>query len=64
MRSNADSAEQARKLAAQASVAGRQRPRRGRRRDRHGPDLDRARKIVEITSLIDGIAFQTNTSWR
>ncbi|RZJ13149.1 MAG: methyl-accepting chemotaxis protein [Rubrivivax sp.] len=61
VRSNADSAEQARKLASRASSAA----------DEGGKAVadavsamaaisDRARKIVEITSLIDGIAFQTN----
>ena len=57
---NADSAEQTRKLAAQASVAGRQRPRRMTDAvTTMGQDRN-ARKIVEITSLIDSIAFQTN----
>ena len=61
VRSNADSAEQARKLAAQASVAADD----GGRAvadavTAMGQISERARKIVEITSLIDGIAFQTN----
>ena len=61
VRSNADSAEQASKLANRASVAA----------DEGGRAVadavgamaaisDRARKIVEITGVIDGISFQTN----
>ncbi|MCE4555382.1 methyl-accepting chemotaxis protein [Roseateles cellulosilyticus] len=61
VRSNADSAEQARLLAHRASTVADE----GGRAVADAVDAmaaisDRARKIVEITSLIDGIAFQTN----
>ncbi|MFG6467393.1 methyl-accepting chemotaxis protein [Roseateles sp. BYS87W] len=61
VRSNADSAEQARRLANRASAAADE----GGRAVANAVEAmaaisDRARKIVEITSLIDGIAFQTN----
>ncbi len=61
VRHNADSAEQAQVLAAQAS----QQADAGSQAVSHAVSTmnevaERARKIVEITALIDGIAFQTN----
>jgi methyl-accepting chemotaxis protein len=61
VRSNADSAEQARVLAQRASEEADEGGRAvAEAVAAMGEISERARKIVEITALIDGIAFQTN----
>jgi methyl-accepting chemotaxis protein len=61
VRNNADSAEQARAVASKASSNANEGSRAvANAISAMGEISERARKIVEITALIDGIAFQTN----